>query len=60
MGWAGYLPLTIIPSTLKNSSFRERSQQPFRLPIVQMMPQAASPTLQLSPLLLCQAVKCPP
>ena len=41
----GYLPLTIIGSTLKNSSFIECSQQPFLLPIVHMMPRAASPTL---------------
>lgn len=56
----GYLPLTIIPSTLKSSSFSECSQQPFLLPIVHMMPRAVSPTLQLSPFLLCQAVMCPP
>ena len=31
MGWGG-VP-AIIPSTLKNSSFTERSQQPFLLPL---------------------------
>lgn len=60
MWWVGseYLPILIVPSTLKNPSFTECSQQPPLLPTVEMPPEAAS--LILSPLLLCQVAMCPP
>ena len=49
----GYLPITTVPSISKNPFLIECSQQPFLLPIVRMMPEAASTTQQLSLLLLC-------